>query len=166
MASDFRLSLRLLWVASLLVSASALSSCSSVGESPGGKISKVKVFHLIPTEQVRSSDRSLAFERQYRLRGAVTAAEQRERAGQYYDFLWSVTDRTQPVTIKMQYRQANTGLETFVMTQEVTNVRRSNWSNFQVTGPAYNGNGRVTSWKLTLERGGQVLGSQQSYLWE
>lgn len=166
MASDFRLSLRLLWVASLLVSASALSSCSSAGEGPGGKISKVKVFHLIPTEQVRSSDRSLAFERQYRLRGAVTAAEQRERAGQYYDFLWSVTDRTQPVTIKMQYRQANTGLETFVMTQEVTDVRRSNWSNFQVTGPAYNSNGRVTSWKLTLERGGQVLGSQQSYLWE
>jgi hypothetical protein len=66
----------------------------------------------------------------------------------------------------MQYRQANTGLETFVMTQEVTDVRRSNWSSFQVTGPAYNGNGRVTSWKLTLERGGEVLGSQQSYLWE
>jgi hypothetical protein len=52
------------------------------------------------------------------------------------------------------------------MTQEVTNVRRSNWSNFQVTGPAYNGNGRVTSWKLTLERGGEIIGSQQSYLWE
>lgn len=166
MASDSRLSLRLLWVVYLLVTAGALSSCSSVGEGAGGKISKVKTFHLIPTEQVRTSDRSLVFERQYRLRGAVTAADQRERAGQYYDFLWKVTDRTQPVTVKMQYRQANTGLETMVMTQEVTDIRGSNWSSFQVTGPAYNSNGRVTSWKLTLERGGQVIASQQSYLWE
>lgn len=166
MASDFRLSLSHLWVASLLVLATTLSSCSSVGESPDGKVLKMKVFHLIPTEQVRTSDRSLAFERQYLLRGAVTAAEQRERAGQYYDFLWKVTDRTQPVTVKMQYRQANTGLETMYMSQEVTDVRRSNWSNFQITGPAYSKNGRVTSWKLTLERGGVVLASQQSYLWE
>jgi hypothetical protein len=166
MASVSRLSLRLLWVATLLISATGLSSCSSVSEGPGGKVSKVKVFHLIPTEQVRSSDRSLSFERQYLLRGAVTAAEQRERAGQYYAFLWKVTDRTQPVTVKLQYRQANTALETLVMTQEVTDVRRSNWSKFQVTGPAYHSNGRVTSWKLTVERGGEVLASQQSYLWE
>jgi hypothetical protein len=126
----------------------------------------VKFFHLIPTERLRTSDRSIAFERQYLLRGAVTAAEQQERAGQYYSFLWKVTDRSQPVTLKFQYRQANTGLETQVMTQEVVNVRRSNWSKFQVTGPAYHGNGRVTAWKLSLERGSEVLASQQSYLWE
>lgn len=166
MASISRLSLRLICAASLLVFTVLTSSCSSASKGPGGTVSKVKYFHLIPTERFRTSDRSIAFERQYLLRGAVTAAEQQERAGQYYSILWKVTDRTQPVTVKFQYRQANTGLETQVLTQEVTDVRRSNWSKFQITGPAYTANGRVTAWKLTLERAGEVLASQQSYLWE
>jgi hypothetical protein len=164
MASAFRLTLRLLLSASLL--STLLTSCSSVSKGPGGQISKVKYFHLIPTERQRTPDRSLSFERQYLLRGAVTAAEQRERAGQYYSILWKVTDRSQPVTVKFQYRQANTGLEIATLEQTVTDVRRNNWSKFQVTGPAYNSNGRVTSWKVTLEREGQVLASQQSYIWE
>jgi hypothetical protein len=166
MASVSRLILRLICVAALFVFSALLSSCSSAGKGSGGVVCKVKTFHLIPTERFITSDRSIAFERQYILHGAVTAADQQERAGQYYSFLWKVTDRTQPVTVKFQYRQANTGLEIQEMIQEVTDVRRSNWSKFQVTGPAYNVNGRVTAWKLTLSRAGEVLGSEQSYLWE
>ncbi len=150
----------------LLAAASLLSSCSSASKGPGGTISKVKQFHLIPTERVVSSDRSITFERQHLLRGAITAAEQRERAGQYYAVLWKVHDRSQPVTVKFQFRQANSGLEIATIEQTVTDVRRSNWTKFQVTGPDYHGRGRVTSWKITLERQGQVLASQQSYLWE
>jgi hypothetical protein len=164
MASAYRLSLRLLLMAFLVPT--FLNSCSSASKGSGGQVSKVKTYHLIPTERLRTFDRSLAFERQYLLRGAVTASDQRERAGQYYSFLWKADDRTQPVTVKFQYRQANTGLETFVAQEEVTTVKRSNWTKFQIIGPPYYEKGRVTSWKLTLERGGEVLASQQSYLWE
>ncbi len=163
MASAFRFTLRLLLPVLVAVS---LNSCSSASKGPGGTISKVKQFHLIPTERLRTADRSISFERQYLLRGAVTAAEQRERAGQYYAVLWKAHDRSQPVTVKFQYRQANSGLETVSQEETVTDVRRSNWTKFQVTGPDYHSLGRVTSWKLTLERDGQVLASQQSYLWE
>lgn len=150
----------------LLVVVSLSSSCSSASKGPGGTISKVKHFHLIPTERVVTSDRSISFERQHLLRGAVTAAEQRARAGHYYAVLWKVADRSQPVTVKLQFRQANSGLEITTLEQTISDVRRSNWTQFQVTGPDYHGRGRVTSWKLTLERQGQVLASQQSYLWE
>ena len=163
MASVSRNSLlRLLPVALVLL----VSACSSASKGPGGEVSKVKHFHLIPGERLVTPDRSLLFERQHLLHGAVSASDQRERAGHYYSFLWKVEDRSQPVTVRMQYRQANTGLEVQTLTQEVVDVRRSNWSKFQVTGPVYHQNGRVTAWKLTLERGGEVLASQQSYLWE
>jgi len=164
MASAYRLSLRLLLLAFLFPT--LLSSCSSASKGSGGKVVKVKTYHLIPTERIRTFDRSLSFERQYLLRGAVTASEQRERGGQYYSFQWKVVDRSQPVTLKLQYRQANTGLETFLVQEEVVDIKRSNWTKFQIIGPEYYEKGRVTSWKLTLEQGGQVVASQQSYLWE
>lgn len=164
MAPAYRLSLRLLLLAFLVPT--LMSSCSSASKGPGGKVVKVKTYHLIPTERIRTFDRSLSFERQYLLRGAVTAGDQRERGGQYYSFLWKVDDRSQPVTLNLQYRQANTGLEIHSQKEEVTKVKRSNWTKFQVIGPDYYDKGRVTSWKLTVERGGEVLASQQSYLWE
>ena len=166
MAYANRLSLRHLWMTVLCVPVLFLSSCSSASKGPGGTISKVKTYHLIPTERIRTSDRAIPFERHYRLRGSGTAAEQRERAGHYYAFLWKVHDRTRPVTVKFQYRQANSGRDTTVVTQEVADVGRSNWTKFQVTGQPYHKLGRVTAWKLTLERDGEVLASQQSYLWE
>lgn len=143
-----------------------LGSCSSSSKGPGGTIYKVKQFHLIPGERVIARDRSILFERQHLLHGAVTAAEQRERAGHYYAVNWKAADRSQPVTVKFAFRQANTGLDTTTIEQTVTDVRRSNWTKFQVTGSDYHSRGRVTAWKLTLERGGQILASQQSYLWE
>jgi hypothetical protein len=164
MASTSRLPLRLLLLAFLVPT--LLNSCSSASKGPRGRISKVKTYHLIPTERIRTFDRSLAFERQYLLHGAVTASDQRERAGNYYTFNWKVEDRSQPVTLKFQYRQANTGLETFQMLQEIPEVKRSNWTKFEIIGPAYYEKGRVTAWKLTVERAGEILASQQSYLWE
>jgi hypothetical protein len=164
MSPDFRASPRLLLAAILL--APLLASCSSVSKGPGGRVSKVKHQLLIPTERFRTMDRAIAFERQYLLFGAVSAKEQRERTGHYYAFLWKADDRTQPVTIRFDYRQADTGLEVFTKEEVVTKVKSSNWTKLQVTGPEYFGNGRVTSWKFTLLQGGQEIASQQSYLWE
>lgn len=110
-------------------------------------------------------DPAVQFERDYHLFGAVTKADVTERYGHYYTIFWKADDRSQPVTVRFEYRQANTGLETKVLEQEVTEVHRSNRSNFQVVGGEYNASGRVTSWRVTLLRGKEELVSQQSYLW-
>lgn len=144
----------------------SLDSCSSSSKGPGGQITKVKYFHLIPTERVQVADRALQFERQHRLYGAVTAVEQRARGGQYYDILWKASDRTGPVTLKFEYRQANNGLKTQSQEQEIVDVKRNNWTSFAVIGDDYQVSGQVTAWKLTLKRGADILATQQSYLWE
>lgn len=164
MARDSRLLLsRLLAVVLVTVGA---ASCSSVSRGPGGQVTKVKQTHLIPNERVRAQDPALTFERQYLLYGAVTAAQQMERAGQYWAAQWKADDRSQPVTVRFDYRQAQTGLKVHTLEEVVDPVKRSNWSKFQVTGAAYSGDGLVTAWKLTLLQNGQEIASQQSYLWE
>lgn len=163
MASESRTTLRRILVLALL--ATTLASCSSVSVGPGGEISKVKYYHLNPGTPVNTVDAAVQFERDYLLHGAVTKAEVTDRFGHYYTIFWKVDDRTQPVTVRFEYRQANTGLVAKAVEQEVTDVGRSNSSKFQVSGDEYNTAGRVTAWKVTLLRGQEELASQQSYLW-
>jgi len=144
----------------------ALPSCSSTVRGPGGKVTKVKTYHLQPTERLDTTDPSLSFERQYHLHGAVTLAEQLERAGHYYTFFWKVSDRTQPVTLRFEYRQQKTGLVTKIKEQEVTDVGRSNVSKVNVTGAEYQADGAVTSWRISIVRGKDILVASESYLWK
>jgi len=149
----------------ITVAASALVSCSSAKVGNGGTISKVKYYHLVPSKPVLVQDQAIMFERQHYLYGAATKAEVMARAGHYYTIFWKVEDRSQPVTVRFEYRQANNGLVTKIMDQEVVDVRRSNVSKFQVTGDEYTSSGRVTAWRVTLMRGKEELVSKASYLW-
>ena len=54
-------------------------------------------------------DPSVAFERDYYLHGAVSNKERDARDGHYYTVMWKVTDRSQPVKVRLEYRQQNTG---------------------------------------------------------
>ncbi|HEY1084566.1 MAG TPA: hypothetical protein VGE29_20025 [Prosthecobacter sp.] len=141
------------------------ASCSSVSVGPGGEVSKVKYYHLAPGSPVSTIDTAVQFERDYHLYGAVTKADVAERYGHYYTIFWKVNDRSQPVKVRFEYRQANTGLDAKVQEVDVTDVSRSNKSKFQVSGSEYNTAGRVTAWRVTLLRGKEELASQQSYLW-
>lgn len=149
----------------LALAATALVSCSSTTVGDGASISKVKYYHLIPSKPVNVADPSINFERQHHLYGAVTKAEVMARGGHYYTVFWKADDREQPVKVRLEYRQAGSGLETKVVEQEVADIRRNNTTHFQVTGDEYNSNGRVTAWRVTVMRGKAELVSKASYLW-
>lgn len=147
------------------VLALTLASCSSVSKGPGGEISKVKYYFMVPDKKIRANDPAIVFEHDYHLYGAVTKKEIMARGGHYYTIFWKVNDRTQPVTVRFEYRQANTGLTTKTLTTEVDDVRKSNVTKFEVTGDEFITNGRVTAWRISLMRGKEELASQESYLW-
>lgn len=150
---------------SAALAAMAMVSCSTVSKGPGGQVSKVKYYELDPTERITASDRSLVFERSYHLHGAVTQAEQMERAGHYYSVFWKVNDRTQPVTVRFEYRQSKSGLKVKTIDQEATDIGRDNLTKFDVTGEAYRADGPISAWRVSLLRGKEVLATQESYLW-
>lgn len=143
-----------------------LSSCNSIPAGSGGAITKVKAYNCDPTVRMKFKDPMLRFERSNRLYGAVTRAELLERAGQYYTIFWKANDRTQPVTVRFEYRQRDTGLQVHKIETEVSNVRSSNVTEFQVTGAAHSTNGPVTSYRISLVRGKEELASADSFLWK
>ena len=149
----------------LAILAFFLSACSSAVDGPGGRIGKVKYYHLMPNYAPRSQDPAILFEQQHHLHGAVTKAEIMDRFGHYYTVFWKADDRTGPVTVRFEYQQAQSGLTKRVQEQIVEDIRRNNVSKFQVTGPEYMKSGRVIAWRVSVLRGKEELVSQQSALW-
>ena len=152
-------------LAILVWMASALVSCSSTKVGDGAKITKVKYYHLTSGRPSIVADPAINFEREHYLYGAVTKADMLARTGHYYTLFWNVEDRTQPVTVRFEYRQASSGLVTKVQEQTITDIHRSNTTRFQVIGPDYSTHGRVSAWKMSILRGKQELVSSASNLW-
>lgn len=149
----------------LAVALPLVVSCSSARVGDGATISKIKYYNLTPERPLNVSDPAIMFERQHHLYGAVTKAEVMNRGGHYYTVFWKAEDRTQPVTVRFEYRQSSDGLVTRTKEVEVVDIGRANTTKFQVTGEEYHAHGRITSWRITLLRGKHELVSQTSYLW-
>ena len=110
-------------------------------------------------------DVPITFERQYRMFGAVTGLDQRQRFGNYFDFFWRAK-RPSDVTVRLEYRQEK--LHEHVQAQEITyrNVRGSHKTEFKVIGDDYFDDGRVIAWRCLLIANGQIVAENRSFMWE
>jgi hypothetical protein len=108
---------------------------------------------------------SITFERQYRLFGAVTGLDQRQRFGDYFDFFWRAK-RPADITVRLEYRQEK--LHEHVQGQEISyrNVRGTHKTEFKVIGDDYFDDGRVISWRCLLIENGRIVAENRSYMWE
>ena len=110
-------------------------------------------------------DAPIVFERQYRLFGAVTAVDQRQRFGDYFDFFWRAK-RPSDVTVRLEYRQEK--LHEHVQAQEISywNVRGTHRTEFKVIGDDYFDDGRVIAWRCLLIENGRIVAENRSFMWE
>jgi len=131
------------------------------GTGKGGKLSSTAPSSKSTTVQ----DASIRFERQYRLFGAVTKLDQRERMGNYFDFFWK-SRRSADLTVRLEYRQEK--LHAHVQGQEISysNARGSHKTEFKVVGDDYFDDGRVTAWRCLLIENGRIVAETHSYMWE
>ena len=108
---------------------------------------------------------SLNFERSYRMYGAVTALDQRQRFGQYFDFFWRAK-RPTDVTVRFEYKQEK--LRAFVQAKEQAyqKVRGTNRSEFRVVGDEYFDDGQVLAWRCLLIEHGRIVAEKRSFLWD
>ena len=127
----------------------------------GGKLSSTAPS----TKSTTVQDASIRFERQYRLFGAVTKLDQRERIGNYFDFFWRAR-RATDLTMRLDYRQEK--LHAHVQAQEISypNARGSYKTEFKVLGDDYFDDGRVTAWRCLLIEKGRIVAETHSYMWE
>lgn len=110
-------------------------------------------------------DAPITFERKYRMFGAVTALDQRQRFGNYFDFFWRAKWPSD-VTVRLEYRQEK--LHEHVQAQEITyrNVRGTHKTEFKVIGDDYFDDGRVIAWRCLLIANGQIVAENRSFMWE
>lgn len=137
------------------------SSDQTVKGAAKGKLSNTAPSSKSTTVQ----DASIRFERQYRLFGAVTKLDQRERMGNYFDFFWKAR-RPAALTVRLEYRQEK--LHAHVQAQEISypNARGSHKTEFKVVGDDYFDDGRVTAWRCLLIENGRIVAETRSYMWE
>jgi len=110
-------------------------------------------------------DAPITFERQYRLFGAVTGLDQRQRFGDYFDFFWRAR-RLADVTVRLEYRQEK--LHDHIQAQEISyrNVRGTQKTEFKVIGDDYFDDGRVIAWRCLVIENGRVVAENRSYMWD
>jgi hypothetical protein len=110
-------------------------------------------------------DAPITFERQYRLFGAVTLLDQRQRFGNYFDFFWRAK-RPSDLTVRLEYRQEK--LHEHVQAQEISyrNVHGTHKTEFKVIGDDYFDDGRVIAWRCLLIENGRIVAENRSFLWE
>jgi hypothetical protein len=110
-------------------------------------------------------DAPITFERRYRLFGAVTKLDQRQRCGDYFDFFWRAR-RPADVTVRLEYRQEK--LHDHIQAQEISyrNVRGTRKTEFKVIGDDYFDDGRVIAWRCLLIENGRVVAENRSYMWQ
>jgi hypothetical protein len=128
------------------------SSLGGKSNSPGQKTATLQ-------------DAPITFERQYRTFGAVTAFDQRQRYGNYFDFFWRAK-RPSDVTVRLEYRQEK--LHEHVQAQEISyrNARGTRKTEFKVIGDDYFDDGRVIAWRCLLIENGRIVAQNRSFMWE
>ncbi len=128
---------------------------------------KTKQYFLNPLAPplTPGTDASISFEKSYRLYGAITALDQRQRYGNYYAFFWRAR-RQADVTVRLEYRQDK--LHALVQAREVhyQNVRGTRETEFAIIGDDFYNDGRVISWRASLIVDGRIVAVRRSYLWE
>jgi len=110
-------------------------------------------------------DAPITFERQYRMFGAVTALDQRQRFGNYFDFFWRAK-RPSDVTVRLEYRQEK--LHEHVQAQEISyqNVHGTHKTEFKVIGDDYFDDGEVIAWRCLLISNGRIVAENRSFMWQ
>ena len=139
---------------------------STAGQGARQTTSTLGAKSTSPSQKTATlQDAPITFERQYRMFGAVTALDQRQRFGNYFDFFWRAK-RPSDVTVRLEYRQEK--LHEHVQAQEIAyrNVHGSHKTEFKVIGDDYFDDGRVTAWRCLLIANGQIVAENRSYMWE
>lgn len=138
-----------------------------VALDPDFSFRKTKQYFLDPAVHTPANqlDASVAFEKYYRLYGAVTALDQRQRYGNYFDFFWRAR-RPAAVTVRLEYRQEK--LHAFVQAREVhyDRAQGAERTEFAIIGDDFFADGRVIAWRVSLIVDGRIVATNRSYLWE
>ncbi len=144
----------------LMVAAAMVMSCAE------RQVLEVKPLHLREIGGDEGDDPMIRGERQRRMHGAISVAEQGEKLGYYYTVLWNDGDESAAGEVVFEFQQGSTGSRVKRMTHQIPAGEGSGQAEFSLIGEDYRKGGRVLAWRCKLFRDGREVASKQSYLWQ
>jgi hypothetical protein len=143
----------------------SLVSCLVIGCAGQSAPLVVKMQTLRDQNVNEADDPMVRHEKTRRLYGAISMEERRQRLGQYYTMFWKADSSTEK-EILFQFLQGKSGSHVKSMRRQIASGSPSGKEEFAVIGDDYFDNGRVLAWKCSLISNGEVIATEQSYLWE
>ena len=141
-------------------------SCTVPSSDGPTAITKVNPYHFNTALIPKTDDRMIRFEHLHRAYGAIDVADLKARFGNYFTVYWKTDQRDIPATVRLDYRQANTGPKILTTEIVVSSPKRKNSTEFQIVGDDYATNGPVTQWKASIVQNGTVITEYRSFLWK
>jgi hypothetical protein len=130
----------------------------------------LKVTTHVVRDQVHNGDGSDPMARNDKLRllhGAVSMEERKKLLGEYYTIQWKDLETKQgPASITFEYQQGATGSRIKSIRRDFPKYTTSGTAEVAIIGDDYFEGGRVLAWRATLRRGGEIIATRQSYLWQ
>ena len=128
----------------------------------------VKTFQLRDQVPKTAEEPMVRMEKSRRLLGAVSMEERRNRLGQYYTLDWNDPNGVGQGEVELifQYQQGATASLVKKMVRSFPSATREGQVEFAIIGEDYFKGGRILAWKATLQRGGKIISTKQSYLWQ
>lgn len=138
-----------------------------VALDPAFEFRKTKEYFLDPAgpRVTGKTNPAVAFERYYRLYGAVTALDQHMRFGTYLTFFWRAK-RDADVKVRLEYRQEQLHAFTQARAVHYPHARGHHQTDFAIIGDDFFDDGRVLAWRASLIVDGRIVAVTRSYLWE
>jgi hypothetical protein len=130
----------------------------------GYSIGKVYEYLNDDTRTKNSIDRSLEFERRYHKYPAVTSLQRREKEGHYFYVNWRAP-QGKNLVVRFQYRQKKTKDRIYTMEVPYPHAAGLQETIFEVVGDAYDRQGVVNSWRVSVFESGRLVAQRTSFVW-
>ncbi|MBK1826209.1 hypothetical protein [Haloferula rosea] len=123
-------------------------------------------MHLRNREIADEEEPMIRGEQRRLFHGAIGVREQEQCLGHYYTVLWRNDEVGEPVEVRFEYQQGESGSRVLTKTQTFDGSMEKGRAEFRIIGDEYLKKGRVLAWRCSLWRGGREIEHRQSYLWE
>jgi hypothetical protein len=107
----------------------------------------------------------LIYESKYWNHGAVLEKDKQAKKGNIFVINWQNNGRPENLTVRLDYRQANTRERVMTKTQEYKDFEGYEKTVIKVTGDDYLRGGVVNSWRISIVRDGKIVAQEKSFIW-
>jgi len=138
----------------------------SVETDPNFRLNKIYTYLNDPEKNRPAKDNAmLVYEAKYWNHGAVLEKDKQAKKGNIFVINWQNDGRPENLTVRLDYRQANTRERVMTKTQEYKNFEGYEKTVIKVTGDDYLRGGVVNSWRISIVRDGKIVAQEKSFIW-